>query len=72
MASFSQALSLYDQQDYTGAMQKMGPALRASPNSMLLKVAFDEMKRRGQQTAADKAKDKIKSGIGGLIKRPPQ
>ena len=50
----------------------MGPALRASPNSMLLRVAFDEMKHRAATTAADKAKDKFKSGIGGLIKRPPQ
>jgi TolB-like protein len=72
MVNFSQALALYDRQDYSGAMEKMAPALRASPNSMLLKVAFDEMKRRATATAADKAKDKLKSGIGGLIKRPPR
>jgi TolB-like protein len=72
MTNFSQALAAYDRQDYSGAMDKMAPALRASPNSMLLKVAFDEMKHRTTQSAADKAKDKLKSGIGGLIKRPPQ
>jgi len=72
MTAFSQALALYDRQDYTGAMEKMGPAIRASPNSMLLKVAFDGMKHRASTTAADKAKDKLKAGIGGLIKRPPQ
>jgi hypothetical protein len=72
MTNFSQALALYDRKDYSGAMDRMAPALRASPNSMLLHVAFDEMKRRATATAADKAKDKLKSGIGGLIKRPPQ
>jgi TolB-like protein len=71
MTNFSQALALYDRKDYNGAMDKMAPALRASPNSMLLRVAFDEMKRRATATAADKAKDKLKSGIGGLIKKPP-
>jgi len=71
MVHFSQALALYDRKDYGGAMEKMAPAIKASPNSMLLKVAFDEMKRRATATAADKAKDKLKSGIGGLIKRPP-
>jgi TolB-like protein len=71
MTAYSNALSLYDKKDYSGAMDKMVPALRASPNSMLLKVAFDEMKRRAAQTAADKAKDKLKTGITGLIKRPP-
>jgi TolB-like protein len=72
MVSFSQALALYDRSDYGGAMEKMAPALRASPNSALLHVAFDEMKRRATNTAADKAKDKLKAGIGGLIKKPPQ
>jgi TolB-like protein len=71
MVHFSRALALYDRKDYGGAVEQMAPAVKASPNSMLLKVAFDEMKHRATLTAADKAKDKLKSGIGGLIKRPP-
>ena len=31
--------------DYNGAMVKMGPAVAASPNSVLLRVAYSEMKR---------------------------
>ena len=38
---------------------------------MLIRVAYGEMKRRATNAAADKAKDKINSGIRGLIKRPP-
>jgi hypothetical protein len=30
------------------------------------------MKKRAGNTAANMAKDKIKSGIGGLIRRPPE
>jgi len=71
MASYSQALALYDRGDYGGALQRIGPAVAASPNSMFMRVAYSEMKRRATNTATDKAKDKIKSGIGGLIKRPP-
>src|SRR5262249_29778594 len=71
MVHFSKALALYDRKDYGGSVEEMAPAIKASPNSMLLKVAFDEMKRRATLSAADKAKDKLKSGIGGLIKRPP-
>lgn len=72
MTSYSQALALFDQKDYAGAVVKMGPAVAASPNSMLLRVAYSDMKRRAGNTAADMAKDKIKSGIGGLIRRPPK
>ncbi|MEP6492256.1 MAG: CsgG/HfaB family protein [bacterium] len=71
MAGFSNALALYDRGDYTGAAQKMAPVVQASPNSMFLRVAFSEMKNRAAASAADKAKDKVKAGIGGLIKRPP-
>ncbi len=71
MAAFSQSLALYDRQDYEGALKHMAPALQASPNSMLLRVAYAEMKRRATASLADKAKNTVKAGIGGLIKRPP-
>jgi len=71
MAGFSNALALYDRGDYTGAAQKMAPVVQAAPNSMFIRVAFNEMKNRAATSAADKAKDKVKAGIGGLIKRPP-
>ena len=68
--AFSQALALYDRQDFTGAAERIVPALRASPNSMLVRVAYDEMKNRAAASAAQKAKDKVKAGLGGLLRRP--
>jgi curli biogenesis system outer membrane secretion channel CsgG len=72
MTSYSQALALFDEKDYSGALVKMGPAVAASPNSLLLRVAYSDMKKRAGNSAAAMAKDKIKSGIGGLLRRPPE
>jgi TolB-like protein len=71
LASFSQALALYDRKDYVGAVQKMAPAVQQSPNSMVMRVAFSDMKKRASNSAAQSAKDKINSGLGGLIKKRP-
>jgi len=68
--AFSQALALYDRKDFMGAAERMAPALRASPNSMLVRAAYDEMKNRAAATATQKAKDKVKAGLGGLLRRP--
>jgi TolB-like protein len=67
----SNAFMLYDRKDYEGAVKAMGPAVQKSPNSLVLRVAFSEMKKKATESATDKAKDKLKSGITGLIKRPP-
>ena len=70
MLTFSRALNLYDRAEYVDAASTMVPVLSAAPNSMLVRVAYDEMKRRATAAAAQKAKDKIKAGIGGLLRRP--
>ena len=70
MVTFSRALAQYDKADFSGAVQTMAPAIQASPRSMLIRLAFDDMKGRATAAAAQKAKDKIKSGLGGLLRRP--
>jgi hypothetical protein len=70
MLNFSRALNYYDRADYGEAVGAMVPVLSASPNSMLARMAYDEMKRRAALAAAQKAKDKVKAGIGGLLRRP--
>jgi hypothetical protein len=72
MTAYSRALAAFDQGDYPEAVVRMGPAVAASPNSLLLRIAYADMKKRAGNTAANMAKDKIKSGIGGLIRRPPE
>ena len=70
MTAFSNALDRYDEGDYSGAVEHMLPAVRSAPHSMLIHTAFDEMKQRADKSIREKAKDKIKSGLRGLFKRP--
>ena len=70
MTSFSRGLARYDAGDYSGALEHMLPAMQASPNSMLLRSVFEEVKRRTANSAKDKAKEKVKAGLGGMFKRP--
>jgi len=72
MANYSQALALYDRGDFAGAVQKMALAASGAPKSLLIRMGYNDVKRRAMLTATDKAKDKIKAGIGGLIRRPPR
>ena len=69
---FSQALSSYDRKDYSTALQQMGPVVAKAPNSMVVQVAFSEMKRRGAESAKQSATDRLKKGLGGFIKPPPR
>ena len=44
----------------------MASVVRSSPNSLVVRTAYDEMQKR----AAASAGDKVKSKLRGLIKRP--
>ena len=70
MTSFSLALQRYDTGDYPGALEHILPAVQASPNSTLLRTAFEAVKQRAGNSARDKAKEKLKAGLGGLLRRP--
>jgi TolB-like protein len=67
LVNFSNALALYDIGDYGGALERMVPVVRAAPNSYVVKMSYDAMKKRSQAKVADKAKDKLK---GFLRKKP--
>lgn len=70
VVAFSKALSLYDKGEYLDAGSAMGPVLQASPNSALAQTLYGEIRRRAAAKATESAKDKIKAGIGGWLKRP--
>lgn len=70
MTSHSQALTDYDRGDYTSAVQKMQPVVWEAPNSMLVQLTYDVMKRRAANSMKDKAKDKINTGPRLIFKRP--
>ncbi len=68
--NFSQALWYQDRGDYVNAVLKMEPVVRAAPGSLIVKMTYDEMKRRAAAKLQEKASEKIKSGIGKLFGRP--
>jgi TolB-like protein len=70
MTSYSQALTMFDRGDYAGAVQKMQPVVQDAPNSMLVQLTYDEMKRRAASSMKEKAKDKINTGLRSIFKRP--
>ena len=61
----SNAIALSDAGDYAGALTKMAPVVARYPNSVVVKVTYDEMKRR----ATNSTKQKAKSRLNGLIKK---
>jgi len=72
MIEYSKALASYDRGEYVDALQQMAPAMKHAPNSMVFHLTYEEMKRRAATKATNTAKDKIKAGLGGFIKRPPR
>lgn len=70
MTSYSQALTLFDRGDNPGAVEKMQPVMRDTPNSLVVQLTYDEMKRRAADKAKEKAKDKITRGIRSIFKKP--
>lgn len=65
MVGMSNAIALSDAGDYAGALTKMAPVVAKYPNSVVVKVTYDEMKRR----ASNSTKQKAKSRLNGLIKK---
>ena len=70
MTSYSQALTLFDRGDYPGAIEKMQPVMHDAPNSLVVQLTYNEMKRRAADKAKEKAKDKISGGIRSIFKKP--
>jgi TolB-like protein len=62
---FSQALALFDQEDYVGASEKLVGVARKAPQSAVVKLVNEEAKRR----AARAGKNKARRMLRGLIRK---
>jgi TolB-like protein len=63
--AFSEALVLFDSQDYVGASEKLVQVMHMAPESAVVKVVSDEAKRRAAQAGKNKARKLLR----GLIRR---
>ena len=70
IVDFAAGLVRLDNRDYVGAVEKLAPALTRSHDALVVQLAYDEAKKRASASAKQSAKDKVRSGLRGLLKRP--
>ena len=70
VALYSQALGAFDADDYVTAAEKLGPVMQKSGGAMVVQLTYAEAKKRAANKAKEQARDKIKAGLRGLIKKP--
>jgi TolB-like protein len=58
--AYSEALALWDREDYLGASARMYYVMQHAPGSAVVRLTYDEMKRRAAQNARQKAGDKVR------------
>lgn len=67
--AYSEALSLFDREDYVGAAEKMAGVMRAAPGSALVALTYHEMKTRAARAAKEKARNRIGKFLRDRIPR---
>jgi TolB-like protein len=60
MVAFSQGLTLLDNDDIVGAVEKLGPVMLRAPESVIVQAAYSEAKRRSGNKAKAAARDRAK------------
>lgn len=67
MLSFSAALALFDQKDYVGGAERMLPVMRAAPQSLLVRMFYDEAQSRAAANVRDRARDAGGRFLRGIL-----
>jgi TolB-like protein len=71
LVDLSQGISSLDARDYATAVEKFGSALVRSPDALVARAGYDEAKRRSTASLKEKAKDKARTGLRGLLNKRP-
>jgi TolB-like protein len=64
---YSQALDLYDRGEYLDAAERMYQVMQAAPNSLVLQLTYEQMRRRGAQQGRRRAGDAVRGLLRGRI-----
>ena len=70
VALYSNALQAYDGGDYATAVERMVPVMQKAGGATIVQLTYAEAKKRASEKVKAQAKDKVKAGLRGLIKRP--
>ena len=63
MVAFSEGLQRLDDDDVVGAIEKLGPVMLRAPESVIVRAAYAEAKRRSENKAKGKARGILKDAI---------
>jgi hypothetical protein len=67
MLTYSEALALFDDEDYVGAAQRMYIVVQAAPESAIARMTYDMMRDRATRQAQDGARTRINRWIRGRM-----
>lgn len=67
MLAFSEAMTLFDQDDYVGGTEKMATVARAAPQSLLVRLFYDEARTRAAAAARERLRDAGRGLIRGIL-----
>lgn len=67
MLAFSEALVYFDNDDFVGGAEKMAIVARAAPNSLLVRMFYDEARDRAADGLRDRARDEGRRLLRGLF-----
>ncbi|MBV9879229.1 MAG: hypothetical protein JO180_01985 [Gemmatirosa sp.] len=71
IVDLSQGIASLDAHDYATAVEKLGSAVVRTPDALVVKLAYAEAKRQSTASVKDKAKEKARAGLRGLLNRRP-
>jgi TolB-like protein len=64
---YSQALDLYDRGEFLDAAERMYGVMQAAPNSLVLQLTYEQMRRRAAQEGRRRAGDAVRGLLRGRI-----
>jgi hypothetical protein len=63
--AFSQALDFFERKEYVQALGKMHLVMETNPSSPMTQLLYQQI----EQKAKDSAKQRVRRGLGGLLRR---
>ena len=67
MLAFSEAVALFDREDYVGSVEKMAEVARAAPGSLLVRLFYEEARTRAAASARDRLRETGRGLIRGIL-----
>ena len=71
LLGLSRGMDQMQVKDYAGAVETLAPVVVKAHDALVVKLAYDEAKKRTQKSATDKAKDAARTKLRGWLNKKP-